>query len=159
MLEWWQKQIDKISVCANWTRLLTSYISTFVVSFFVCCSSLVALFLPFSTQLEAHKFKQVLRKLHACHDNKTNCYDLWWGTERKEKEILSRSRFLWLDNICVEADLKGTKRRLKLTLKKKCERTNETILIFYLHERLVGPRSNTRVSKHVHHFWINCVTF
>lgn len=65
---------------------------------------------------EAHKFKQVSRKLHACHDNKTNCDDLWWGSER--------ARFLWLDNICVEADLKRKEKkeeneRLKLTLREK----------------------------------------
>lgn len=92
------------SVCASWTRLFTS----------THLSTRLQTAVANESRLGAHKFKQVLRKLHACHDNKTNCDDLWRRSqERKE------TRFLWLDNICVEADLKKERETEKLTLREK----------------------------------------
>lgn len=123
---------EQIYFVCVWSRLFTSYNSHF---------------------LRPHKFKQVSRKLHACHDNKTNCYDLWWRKRNEQFHSLPSHDL----TIFVWGWLKRQPTRATSTTHSNWHWKNDINFL----SRRVEAKSNMRESVNTFIIWIriNCVTF
>lgn len=104
-------------------------------------------------RLEAHKFKQVLRKLHACHDNKTNCDDLWRRSREKSDSFPMTWQYLcwgWLKKKReMERETENWHWEKKSDINFLSTRTSLSKAACYMKEESV----NTSI------IWINSMTF